>query len=134
MKYLLDTNTISYFLKGEPSVCRTLLQKISSDLCISSVSIAEIYFGIHSATSKKILLLQKVFEELINSKDLHVISFDTHAARIFALVKAKYKKKGITVSDLDLQIASIAMTHDLVLVTNDHIFSKINELVVENWM
>jgi predicted nucleic acid-binding protein len=62
-------------------------------------------------------------------------SFDDRIGTFFAKKKAELRKKGITISDFDLLIASFAKVHNLCIVTNNtkH-FKNIPGLKIENWL
>jgi tRNA(fMet)-specific endonuclease VapC len=64
-----------------------------------------------------------------------VLPYDEGAARRFGLLKAELEQAGASLSDLDLQIASIALQHALPLVThNRRHFARVPGLVVEDWL
>jgi tRNA(fMet)-specific endonuclease VapC len=66
---------------------------------------------------------------------LTVLSFDEIAGRRFGHLKAELEEKGEPLDDLDLQIASIALSHNLPLATNNtRHFTRINQLRLENWI
>jgi tRNA(fMet)-specific endonuclease VapC len=64
-----------------------------------------------------------------------VLSFDEMAARRCGHLKAALEEQGEPLDDLDLQIASIALVHDLPLATNNtkH-FKRVKDLRIENWI
>ncbi len=66
---------------------------------------------------------------------LKILPFDEAAANRFGQLKADLKRQGKILLDADLMIAAIALTNQLVLVTNNvkH-FERIPELVIENWV
>jgi len=52
----------------------------------------------------------------------------------FGEIKADLKVKGKTIEDMDLLIASTAITHNMILVTNnENHFNSIHGLEIENW-
>jgi tRNA(fMet)-specific endonuclease VapC len=69
---------------------------------------------------------------------LTVLPYDEWSARLFGQLKAQLEQAGEVISDLDLQIASIALDRDVVLVThNQKHFSRLTELaglVLEDWL
>lgn len=67
--------------------------------------------------------------------DLIVLDYDKRCAEEFGRLRATLLLQGITVSRLDLMIASIALVHGLTLVThNTKDFQNIPELTLEDWL
>jgi tRNA(fMet)-specific endonuclease VapC len=101
------------------------------DLFITSITVAELVHGANRSFHRddNLARLEVLFAALI------VLSFDETAARRFGQLKAELEERGKTLNDLDLQIASIALEHNLLLVTNNtkH-FKRIKELGLENWI
>ncbi len=125
---ILDTDTISYYLRGDKNV-QKMFQMNRSELASTSVNYSELIFGLKKTDNKN--LLPKVELMFDNIK---IYSFDKNSARIFGLLKALLSKKGTIIADMDLMIASIAMANDEVLVSNNlRYFKKIEGLVVESW-
>jgi tRNA(fMet)-specific endonuclease VapC len=53
---------------------------------------------------------------------------------IYAKEKAKLKKEGKIVDDLDLFIGATAISNDMILVTNnERHFSRLTDIKIENW-
>lgn len=131
MKYLLDTDTLIYFLKGERSVVDTLSKKSSSDLATTIINHSELFFGAFNSARKK-----ENFEVVSGLlKTLPILVYCEESSIIFAEQKALLKKQGNIIADMDLMIASIALKHQLILVTNNtkH-FNKIKTIKLENWL
>ncbi len=64
-----------------------------------------------------------------------ILPFDEHAACRFGALKAELERQGNSLADLDLQIASIALVHDAVLLThNQRHFGRITALSLEDWL
>ena len=57
MKFLLDTNTVSYALRGYGGVAERLLEHAPSEIGVSAISVAELRFGAHKRGSRKLHLL-----------------------------------------------------------------------------
>ncbi len=128
---MLDTNIVSYWMRGDEKVIQHLKQYRPCDLCISTITLAEILYGIERSESKKRQRIKKL--ESICSQ-LDVLPFDESAAKKYGLIRSALEKKGAPISERDLQIASIAMANNLVLVThNTKEFHRIQGLRVEDW-
>lgn len=127
-KYLLDTNIISYYLKGIES----LKDKISSNIDLFSISIIsyyEIVSGLQSIDATKRITEFEKFCELID-----IINLDKASILASCKIYASLKKSGKLIDDIDILIAGIALSNNLVMVTDntDH-FERIGGLKVENW-
>lgn len=130
MKYILDTDTLIYFLKGQQSVVERISIVATSDLSTTIINQTELLYGAFNS-QKKEQNLKKIQAFL---KEIKVLDFSHSASLIFAEHKAQLKKQGNVLADMDLMIASIVLANDGILVTNNvkH-FEKIKLLKFENW-
>ncbi len=126
---VLDTDTISYYLRGSQSVKEYFI-KHQYKLASTSVNYAELMYGLKKRDNKK--YLPKV--EMIFS-NIKIYTFDKKAATVFSTLKATMQNKGVVVADMDLMIASISLANGEKLISNNlkH-FSKIENLEVESWV
>ena len=129
--YLLDTNIVRYWMRGDRKLIRRIKGHSPSDLSLSTITLAEIYYGIAKSPVKKDerrWKIQRIREELT------LFDFNENAATTYGLIRASLEKQGLPISERDLQIASIAAANDLCLVThNTSEFSRIQQLQVEDW-
>ena len=127
-KYLLDTNIVSYYLKGIDN----LKDKVSSNidlLCISIISYYEIVSGLQSIDAKKRIAEFENFCELID-----IINLDKASISASCKIYSSLKKSGRLIDDIDILIAGIALSNNLVMVTdNTEHFERIQGLRIENW-
>src|SRR2546428_12888579 len=79
--YMLDTDTVSFALRGQGRVAARLLEHRPSELCISSITLAELRFGAEARRSRKLHRLVSTFVETVE-----VVSFGQSAASRFASV------------------------------------------------
>jgi len=130
VKYVLDTDTLIYFLKGDVKVVNKMTQTNASHLNTTIINHAELFFGAFNSEHKK-QNLEKITTFLSN---INILPFCIESSTIFAEEKAYLKKEGAILADLDLMIGSIAIRHDAILVTNNtkH-FSRLRHLKLENW-
>ena len=130
MRYLLDTDTLVYWLKGEKNIEAKALQAGLGTLGLSIITKSELYFGAyHSAYVDRNL---DAIEQL--SQTLTVIPFDDDAAKQFGSIKAKLMKAGTLVKDADLMIGATAIVRNMTVVTNNtRHFEKIPDLRIINW-
>jgi len=130
MKYLLDTDTLVYWLNGNQHIEGKAMSVGLDRIGYSIISKAELYYGAYN--SKRI---QKNLENLSKVDDvLTLVYLEEVAAEWFGKIKAELKQKGNLIMDADILIASTAIANDLVLVTNntDH-FKRIQMLKLDNW-
>ena len=112
-----------------------LINKIKSyspsDLSLSTITLAEIYYGIEKSPVKKKERRLKI--EYIKS-ELDIYPFNEQAAEKYGAIRAALEKLGKPISERDTQIASIALANKLCIVThNTKEFSRIAKLKVEDW-
>jgi tRNA(fMet)-specific endonuclease VapC len=92
----------------------------------------EIVYGTYKSQCKE-YHLNKLRELLLPSVQL--VSFDAKAAYVCGVVRAGLEVSGTPLSLADLQVASIALAHNLILITgNTKHFNRITDLHVENWL
>ena len=130
MKYIIDTDTIIYFLKNNKKVIGKFSKINDENIFTTIINSAELLFGAYNSQLVEDNLKKfKLFLENIN-----ILPFDEIAAENFARLKAELKRDGNLIDDMDLMIASICIAAGYVLVTNNtkH-FSRIEELNIENW-
>ena len=128
--YLLDTDIVIYSLKGHSTVKKHLERNRRGAIKISIATLMELYYGAYKS--------QKVASNLGKIKRIEdaidIIPLGRDSAEIFAMLKAELEIAGTPLDDFDLILAACALTHDLILVTNNvkH-FKRIQGLKLENW-
>ena len=136
--YLLDTNIISELTKEvqNQNVVKKIFdtQKISA---LSSVTWAEALYGIKRlADGKRKYNLSDFYINTVQSM-YEFLDFDIHAASIYSDIKNRLEEVGKIPAELDLQIASVAIANNLILVTRniqDFVYIKdCSALMLENW-
>ena len=127
-KYLIDSDILIYFLKGKQEVVQRLSQIPINDLYISRINYTELIYGAYN--SSKINQNLKVIEPFLDS--FKVLEFTQISSLIFAKEKARLKKNGNIIADMDLMIASIAIENDCTLISNNikH-FDRVQNLELE---
>ena len=129
MKYLLDTNTVSYAIRGVPLVVERLRKLQLSDIVLSSVTEAELRYGLEKRGSAR---LAKIVNDFI--QPLEVLAFDSQCACVYAKIVAELEKNGFSIDTADAMIAPCCIRNKLILVTsNVKHFEKIIKLKLENW-
>lgn len=129
--YLLDTNIISYWMRGEPELLERIKQHSPAELSLSTITLAEIYYGIEKS-QRKLKERRRKIEQICLLLEVH--HFDESAAAHYGIIRAQLEKKGVIISERDLQIASIALAKGLCVVThNTKEFNRVEKLRVEDW-
>ncbi|KKP39130.1 hypothetical protein A2483_02995 [Candidatus Peregrinibacteria bacterium RIFOXYC2_FULL_33_13] len=136
MKYLFDTNIISYLDKVKyPRLTSKILKKAkkvgNKNIFISIISCGEILAGIKSNLKMNEDKRQNLIRIISNA---YLLKMQRITAEIYADVKVMLYEKGVCICDNDLWIAAIALTYNATLVTNDNDFKKIKGLKIENWI
>jgi tRNA(fMet)-specific endonuclease VapC len=129
-RYLLDTNTVSYAIKGNVPSVRERLQKAPvSDVAVSVITEAELRFGV--ARYPEATRLKVIVEEFLSFVDIR--PWDSDAARQYATVRAIVERAGRPMGNLDIMIAAHAMALGAVLVSGDRVFRRVKGLKIEDW-
>ena len=131
MKYMLDTNICIYAIKQEPEV---VLQKIlkhhPSDICISSITYAELMHGVE----KSQLADRNRAAIMFFISTIDILDFDVYAAEEYGKIRADLERKGTPIGPLDMLIAAHAKAEKLIIVTNNtREFLRVDGLEVEDW-
>ena len=128
---MLDTNIVIYTMKQRPIEVKEKFNAVSTQLCISSISVAELIFGAeNSQTPEKNL---KIIENFLSR--LQILDYGVDAAIQYGNIKAHLKKIGTSIGENDLHIAAHARSKGLILVTNNtKEFERVPALQIENWV
>jgi len=128
--WVLDTNTLIYFFKGEGKVAERLLGKRPADIGIPTIVLYELEVGIAKSSSP-----EKRTEQLAElTSVVQVLSFQQQEARVAADTRAVLEKQGTPIGPYDTLIAGTALAHGAVLVSrNTREFARIGNLKVEDW-
>lgn len=132
MKYLLDTNICIYIIKKKPESVIKIFSKIKlGDVEISATTITEMYFGLakSSKPNENTIALQEFLQPLVT------LDFNSDDAVVYGRIRAELEANGQMIGAMDLLIAAIALSRELILVTNNEKeFSRIKDLKLENWI
>jgi tRNA(fMet)-specific endonuclease VapC len=128
--YLLDTNVVSYFIRGTSAAVRNrLLSTPVESMAVSAVTEAELLFWIarRPADARTCVSVQDFLARVPS------LAWDSHAAHVYAVKREEQERIGKPLSTEDLMIAAHALSLGLTLVTNDSAFSLIDGLKTEDW-
>lgn len=129
-QYMLDTDTVSFALRGQGRVAARLLEHRPSELCISSITLAELRYGAAARRSRKLHRLISTFVEPIE-----VMPFEQSAASRFGTLAAALARRGEPIGTLGTLMAAHALSLRLTFVTNNsRHFARVAGLVTENWV
>ena len=128
--HLLDTNIASYIIKGNiPSVDRRLAKVPIADVFISSVTEAELRYGLASRPDAS--RLRALVEDFLLT--VTILPWDSEAAKQYGSLRAELERAGLPMANLDIMIGAHALAIPAVLVTNDRAFARIKDLKVADW-
>jgi tRNA(fMet)-specific endonuclease VapC len=128
--YLLDTNTVSYLIKRHPQVTQHLLAVPMHSVCISAITAGELAFGL--AKRPEAVALKAAVNEFL--RRVEVLPWDATVALTYGALRAQMQSKGTPLAALDMQIAAHAVHVNATLITSDHAFLHIDQLLVEDWI
>ncbi len=134
MMFLFDTDVITNVLKKRPSkgLLKRLAEVPQQAQYISTITISEIVYGAMKSQRPEYHLsnLEQILLPAVN-----VVGFDAKAAYVCGRLRAGLERRGEPLDLADLEIASIAIAGNFVLISgNTKHFSRIAELQVENWL
>ena len=133
IRYLLDTDTCSYLIKGRPESVRSrFLDQPAADMAITSIVRFELMYGLQRLTEEH-PLHAKTARFLAG---IETLCWDAQAADIFAETRFRLLVTGKSLADMDLMIAAHAISRNAILVTNNlkHFERLAPQLRLENWV
>jgi tRNA(fMet)-specific endonuclease VapC len=127
--FMLDTDCVSYALRGQGNVGKNLLERVPSEICVSAITVAELRYGAERRRSSKLHRLITTFTNTVT-----VVPFDEACAAMFGKVASKLVAKGRPIGNHDTLIAAHALALGITLVTNNEKhFKAVESLKMENW-
>ncbi len=132
--FLFDTDTLSNIIRRKPPT--TLLNKLIKIPLVqkftTTITVGEMFYGAYKTPNPDYFLDQ------LSSHvwpTMNILSFDKPSAQTYGKLRADLEKKGVTIGEPDLRIASITLINRLTLVTgNVRHFERIPGLSIENWL
>lgn len=131
MTYMLDTNICIYVMKKRPeNVLRRFQKELHSRLCISSITLAELEYGMKHS-SDPVRNEQALLRFLA---PMSILPFGPAAASEYGEIRAYLQSQGTPIGPLDMLIAGHARSEEMILVTNNgKEFERVPDLALENW-
>lgn len=130
--HMLDTNMVSYIVKGRSKAARARLLALKDDevAAVSAITEAEIRYGL--AKRPEATALKALMDGFLAS--IKILPWGRDEADAYGRVRAKLEKQGISLANMDMMIAAHAIATGAVLVTNDKVFAQVDELsATVNW-
>ncbi len=131
LKYLLDTNIVIYVIKRRPVELLDVFNRHAGQMCISSITLAELLHGVEKSSTPDSNLLK--VEDFVSR--LEVLKYGTKAASHYGEIRADLERKGTPIGVNDLHIAGHARSEGLTLVSNNiREFERVEALRLVNWL
>ena len=131
MKYLLDTNVLSDFARGEPAVMARLRQEAPAQLAASVITEMEVEYGL-ARNPGLAPRLRQAMRLLLDT--IAILPFEREDARTAAQLRAVFNRQGTPIGAYDLLLAASALRRGLKIVThNAREFARVSGLEVEDW-
>ena len=132
--FIFDTDIYTNVMRKIPSV--KLLNRLKKlprrDQFTTTITIGEVYYGLMKVSNKTRLL--NLFEDVLLPRAT-ILPFDFAAAKKYGDIRSFLEKQGTPLAHADLQIASIALSMNMTLITgNLKHFQRVPQLAVENWL
>lgn len=129
---ILDSNTISYYFRGDPSVVPRLQAVRPADLGVPAIVEYELRYGLlrlpAEAASSRLMALAQFL------RPMQILPFDSDCATHAARIRVELEAAGKPIGAHDTLIAATAMRYQAALVTrNVREFSRVQGLQWVNW-
>ena len=130
LRYMLDTNIVIYVIKRRPIELLEVFNRHVGQMCISSITLAELLHGVEKSAMPDHNLRQ--VEDFITR--LEVLEYGSKAAAHYGEIRADLERKGNPIGVNDLHIAGHARSEGLTLVSNNlREFERVEALRLVNW-
>jgi tRNA(fMet)-specific endonuclease VapC len=128
--YLLDTNSVSFALKGRaPKLVERLRRTRRQRIAVSVVTAMELRFGLVRNPS---LASSAAVEAFLTST--LVLPLEAFVAPVYGSVRASLERSGTPIGALDTVLAAHAIAIDATLITNNlREFQRVEGLSCEDW-
>ena len=128
-KYLLDTNICVFCMRGMYEMNRKIAVAGIGNCFLSEITVAELYYGAENSNNPQKTLQQT--EDFISLFRVGPFSKSLHT---YGREMAYLKSIGRKIENFDMAIGSIALQHQMVLITDntDHL-GRIRGIEIENW-
>ncbi len=130
MRFMLDTNTCIELIRNrDERVLRRMKRRSTDEICVSSVTLSELEYGVAKSTNPENRLALAEF-----MTPLTVAPYDDAVAPVYGRIRAELEQAGTPIGPLDTMIAAHALSLGLTVVTgNEREFRRVPGLKVQNW-
>jgi tRNA(fMet)-specific endonuclease VapC len=126
-KFLLDTNIITAWLKGETALADKIDK--AKEIHIPIIVLGELYYGALYSTK-----VEKNIRDIKSiTSNYNVLKVDEETTIAYGNIKAALRKKGKPIPENDIWIAAIAKRYKLIVVTRDKHFKEIESINIKSW-
>jgi tRNA(fMet)-specific endonuclease VapC len=134
VRYVLDTNTVSALMRGDPALVERLTSEARSDVLLPQPVVAEIAYGLaRMKSSARKGRLERRFRIIM--EELARVPWNDEVSRYFGTIRSALERAGARLEDFDVAIAAHALAHQATLVSADHKhMARIRGLRVESWL
>ncbi|SNR93680.1 MULTISPECIES: type II toxin-antitoxin system VapC family toxin [unclassified Azospirillum] len=127
--FMLDTNIVGHMVRGHPVVMRHVTARPMSQLFLSVITEAELLYGL--AKRPEAVKLHRLVSELLLR--LEVLPWDREAAVTYGQMRAGLEARGFTLGLADQMIAAHALSRQMILISNDQAFGRMEKLSLQDW-
>ncbi|MFC4923302.1 MULTISPECIES: type II toxin-antitoxin system VapC family toxin [Delftia] len=129
---ILDSNTISYYFRGDPQVVLRLQALRPTDIGVPAIVEYELRYGLQRLPPAASAPRLEALVQLL--RPMQLLAFDSECATHAARIRAALEAKGTPIGPHDTLIAATALRHQAALVTrNIREFSRVPDLQCLNW-
>ena len=131
MKFLLDTNVLSDFARGDPAVMTRLRREAPPQIAVSAITETEVEYGL-ARNPGLAPRVREAMRMLLNT--ISVLPFEREDARVAAQLRASLNSQGTPIGAYDVLLAACALRRGLKIVThNAREFARVGGLGLEDW-
>ena len=128
-RFMLDTDTCSFLIRGGDARLQSQVRKHAGSLCVSAMTAAELRYGALKKGSPRIMESVSFLLDLLPS-----VPWGEDAAERYAEIRVALESAGTPIGHIDMLIAASALAEGCVLVShNTAHFSRVPGLVIEDW-
>jgi tRNA(fMet)-specific endonuclease VapC len=131
MRFLLDTNIVSHLVRDPQGDVARKVTRIGEELvCTSIIVAAELRYGAAKRASSR---LSKQLEAVLGASD--VLALEPPTDIVYGELRARLERSGRPIGANDMLFAAQALALGHTIVTdNEREFSRIDDLLLENWL
>ena len=130
-QYMLDTNICIYVVKNYPPRLRERFNRLAEQLCISTITLAELHYGAEKS-ARRLDNLEAIRQFVAR---LGILPFSAAATAHYGEIRAELERAGTPAGAYDTLIAGHARSEGMTVVTNNvREFERMPGVRAENWV